>query len=90
MIIMNTYIQKDIPGFYIESEYINEAVCGYTYEDFLNGKYIKLEEDQIKYHSDYPDADIETVLNVAIYQDGKVTWHYSRAEEMYQLDFEFA
>ena len=45
---MNTYIQKDIPGFYIESEYINEAVCGYTYEDFLNGKYIKLEEDQIK------------------------------------------
>lgn len=73
---MNTYVQKDIPGFYVESEYIDLSLCGFTYPDFLDGKYIQLSEDKVNYHNDHPEADIETVLNVAIYQDGKVTWHF--------------
>ena len=78
---MNTYIQKDIEGFYVEDN-INESLCGYTYEDFLNGKYIKLEQDQVDYHRDHPEADIETVLNVAIYQDDKVTWYFDPHPEI--------
>lgn len=77
---MNTYIQKDIPGFYIESEGIDSSLCAYTYPDFLDGKYIQLSEDRVNYHNDHPEADIETVLNVAIYVDGKVTWHIAPAE----------
>lgn len=77
---MNTYIQKDIDGFYIESDNVDESLCGYTYEDFLNGRYIKLEQEQVDYHNDYPEADIETVLNVAVYVDGEVTWHIAPVE----------
>lgn len=81
---MYTYIQKDIPSIYFETEkYIENQ--GLTYTDFLNGKYIKLEQDKIDYHRDYPEADIETVLNVAIYKDGEVTWHYAPVEMTLEL-----
>ena len=82
---MNIYIQKDIPQIYIETEYIDENLCGYSYEDFLNGKYIKLEEDQVDYHKDYPLANVETVINVAIYKNGEVTWHVAPVEITLEL-----
>lgn len=78
--MMNIYVQKDVPNFYVQSDQINEQSCGYTYEDFLNGKYIKLEEDQINYHIDYPQATVQQVINVAIYEDGNVTWHMADIE----------
>lgn len=71
---MNTYIQKDIEGFYYETE---EEItgCGFSYQDFLDGKYIHLSEDQVHYHADFPESDIEMVMNVASYKDGKITYY---------------
>ena len=67
-----TYIQKDIEGFYFESD--KELYSLHTYEDFLNGAPIKLYDWQIQYHKDYPEADIQTILNVVGYEDGVVKW----------------
>jgi hypothetical protein len=72
---MKTYVQKDIEGYYINAENIDANFRGFTYDDFLNGKYIELSEDKINYHNDNLEADVKTVLNVAIYKDGVVTWH---------------
>lgn len=60
---MNTYVQKDIPEFYIEQEYIQGEFRGYSYDDFINGKYIKLSEKQVNFHNYNPDASIEEVIN---------------------------
>lgn len=66
------YIQKDIEGFYFESD--KELYSLRTYEDFLNGAPIKLYDWQIQYHNDHPEADIWTILNVVGYEDGVVKW----------------
>ena len=63
---MKTYIQKNIPSFYIETEETPKD-CGFTYEDFIDGKYIELSDDQVNYHADYPQDGIDVVLNIAIY-----------------------
>ena len=68
---MKTYIKKDIPGYYIE---FNEEIdtqywkgkIGTTYWDFLEGKWVLLSEDQIKFKESYPDASIEEVLDMEI------------------------
>lgn len=75
---MKTYIQKDVEGLYIESEE-SFSNYGFSYDDFLNGRYIELSEDQINYHNDYPEADIVTIMNVSVYQNGEVIWHISDA-----------
>lgn len=67
------YIQKDIDGFYFEPE--EELQTWFTYEDFQNGKPIKLSDDQIKYHNDHPEKDIKDVMNV-YYYDGETTKYY--------------
>ena len=71
---MNTYIQKDVEGFYFETteELMN---IGITYPDFLNGRPIKLSDDQVLYHKEHIQADIEEVLNVCEYKDGNVLWY---------------
>lgn len=71
---MNTYIQKYIEGFYYETEE-EIAGCGFSYQDFLDGKYIHLSEDQVHYHADFPESDIEMVMNVASYKDGEITYY---------------
>lgn len=76
--LMNTYIQKDKEGFYFETTEELQNV-GITYPDFLNGRPIKLSEDQVRYHNWNLDADIETVLNVCEYKDGgEVLWYVSQ------------
>jgi len=71
---MNTYIQKDIEGFYYETEEEIDG-CGFSYQDFSDGKYIHLSEDQVHYHADFPESDIETVMNVASYKDGEIIYY---------------
>ena len=73
---MKTYIQKDVEGFYFETdEFIPNL--GITYPDFLDGRPILLEDFQVAYHNDHINDDIETVLNVADYTDGNVKWYVS-------------
>ena len=68
---MKTYIRKNISGYYIQfeedidSQYWSGKI-GTTYEDFLNGKWILLSNEQVAFHNEHPTASIEEVLNMNI------------------------
>ena len=72
---MNTYVKIDDPNIFVETKGKLDNP-GLTYEDYLEGRPIKLEDYQIAYHKDFPAAEVKDVLNVADYKDGKVTWHF--------------
>lgn len=61
------YIRKNIQGFYIEfpdqidSEYY-EGQIGETYEDFLEGKWVLLSNEQETFHEENPEASVREVL----------------------------
>lgn len=68
---MKTYIRKDIKGLYIEfpQELDNEVwedKIGTTYQDFLEGKWVLLSEEQVNFHKENPQASINEVLNMEL------------------------
>lgn len=71
------YINKDTEGYYFESDEYLER--GLTYTDFLNGKNIRLSDDQVVYHNDFPDASIKELMDVYKYENGNITWFTQKA-----------
>ena len=79
---MKTYIWKTHKGYYVEfPEEIDEQYwagqIGTTYEDFLNGKWVLLSDEQVAFHNEHKYASIREVLNIALMlqiQDGKITY----------------
>lgn len=66
---MLIYVRKEIPGYYLDTEeYIDpeywEGWIGYTYEDFLDNKWVLLSQDKVDYHDSHPNASIEEVFNL--------------------------
>ena len=64
---MKTYIWKKQKGFYvdfeeeIDSDYW-EGQIGTTYEDFSNGKWVLLSDEQALFHKEHPEASIREVF----------------------------
>ena len=62
---------KSIKGYFInyteeiDAEYWAGQI-GTTYEDFLNGKWVLLSEEQVLFHENNPEASVREVLNLAI------------------------
>lgn len=65
-----TYIKKEIPGYYFRpSEPLTEDNCdilGSTFEDFKNGKFVPLNEEQITFAEEHPNATIKEIFNMQI------------------------
>lgn len=65
---MYTYIRKAIKGYYVETpdeiaqEYWDGWI-GSTYEDFLNGKWVLLSDEQVTFREEHPNASIKEVWN---------------------------
>lgn len=65
---MYTYIKRDIIGNYYESEVLINTLPGYeesvgnTWQDYLDGKFVKLTTAMLAYRSDFPDATVEEVF----------------------------
>lgn len=67
---MVVYIKKNIKGNYFEIDeplnpelYIN---IGETYQDYLNNKWVLLNEDQINFRNENPEASVEEVFAMAL------------------------
>lgn len=73
---MKKYIQKDIEGYIIETD-DNDLVLGLSYQDFLNGNYIQITEDQENYLNDNPEVSIEELINVKSYDGTNVQYYIS-------------
>lgn len=57
------YIKNNLPQIYIEFdepilEELNGNNLGTTYEDFLNGMWVLLNNEQVAFHSEYPNATV--------------------------------
>lgn len=68
---MITYIRNTYRGSYVEfPEEIDasywEGKIGNTYSDYLQGKWVKLSNEQVQFHKDYPKASISEVLNMEL------------------------
>lgn len=63
---MYTYVKNDIEGNYrIYRQQLDPNLnnnLGSTYEDYLNGKWVLLTDQQIQFHLQFPEASVEEVL----------------------------
>lgn len=70
---MKTYIRKNIKRYYVEfPEEIDAQYwagkIGTTYQDFRDGKWVLLSDEQVAFHNEYPSASISEVLNMELSQ----------------------
>lgn len=66
---MNIYIQKDTTTIYIELDFLldeNSYEIGTTWEDYKNGKWVLLSEEQVAFREENPDASAEEVFNMEL------------------------
>ena len=67
---MITYIKKNINGNYVtldnELDSASHNDIGTTYEHYLNNWWVRLNDEQVKFHQDNPNASIEEVINMEL------------------------
>lgn len=88
---MITYIRKSIKGYYIEfPEEIDatywEGKIGSTYEDFKNDKWIRLSDEQVAFHKEYPEASISQVIEMEIPKPYERTIEDAKQEKIWQIE----
>lgn len=87
---MVTYIRKNIKGYYIEfDEELDANVwagkIGSTYQDFLDNKWILLSAKQVKFHKDYPNANVKEVINMELTPVPPRTLEQAKEEKISQI-----
>lgn len=88
---MKTYIRKSIKGYYIDfPEEIDveywEGKIGSTYEDFLDGKWVLLSDEQVDFHKQHPEASISQVLSMTLPEPYVRTLEDAKIEKIYQIE----
>lgn len=88
---MKTYIKKSINGYYIEfPEEIDatywEGKIGSTYEDFVNGKWVLLSDEQLAFHTEHPEASISDVLSMTLPEPYQRTLEDAKREKIQQME----
>ena len=88
---MKTYIWKTHKGYYVEfPEEIDEQYwagqIGTTYEDFLNGKWVLLSDEQVAFHNEHKYASIREVLNMQLNPTPERTLEQAKFEKKEQID----
>jgi len=72
---MFTYIKIKVPNYYVELEdkleeqYYNNL--GTTWEDFLNNKWVLLNDEQVNFKKENPSASVKEVWNMKINEDNQ-------------------
>lgn len=87
---MKTYIWKTHKGYYVEfPEEIDEQYwagqIGTTYEDFLNGKWVLLSDEQVAFHNEHKYASIREVLNMQLNPTPERTLEQAKFEKKQQI-----
>lgn len=67
---MVTYIKKNINGNYVTLDNELDGALhnnvGTTYEHYLNNWWVRLNDEQVKFHKDNPNASIEEVIKMEL------------------------
>lgn len=88
---MITYIRKNIKGYYIQyPEEIDstywEGKIGSTYADFLDGKWVLLSDEQVAFHTEYPEANIGQVLSMTLPEPHVRTLDEAKSEKIMEIE----
>lgn len=88
---MKTYIWKNIRGYYVEyPEEIDanywEGQIGETFQDFLDGKWVLLSDEQVAFHNEHPNASVSQVLSMELPVEPVRTIEQAKAEKKAQID----
>lgn len=66
---MKTYLKRNYNGYYIAFEeelnpdYVGDGI-GSTYQDFLDGKWVLLSDEQVAFHINHPSASVHEVISM--------------------------
>ena len=88
---MKIYIKNNYKGYYIElpeeidAQYWSGKI-GTTYEDFLNGKWVLLSDEQVAFHEEYPNASVKEVLDMQLTPAPPRTLEQAKAEKMAEIE----
>lgn len=87
---MVTYIKRSVPGYIFETEEVLSPELfdniGQTYEDFLTGSFVLLNEAQVEFHKEHPEASVEEVWNMEIRPVPERTAEQARAEMLMKIN----
>ena len=88
---MYTYIREQHKGYYIETNELIDAEywagqIGTTYEDFLNGMWVLLSDDQVAFHEEYPEASVKEVLDMQLTPVPPRTLEQAKTEKIAELE----
>jgi hypothetical protein len=63
-----TYIQKDTKGIYVEFDFKLDAKyeLGETFQDYKNGKWVLLSDNQVAFCKSHPNASVHEVFNMQL------------------------
>lgn len=85
------YIRNNVKGYYIEfPEEIDAEVwagkIGETYEDFQDGKWIPLSDEQVAFHEEHPTASIAEVIAMEITPTPPRTLEQAKQEKIWAIE----
>lgn len=88
---MKTYIWKTHKGYYVEfPEEIDEQYwagqIGTTYQDFLDGKWVLLSDEQVAFHEEHPEANVAQVFNMELPVEPERTLEQAKFEKKEQIN----
>lgn len=84
---MYTYIKYELKGYYFEIPSLldNENFnVGETLEDFINGKFVLLNDEQLNFKTEHPEATVEEVFNMKLNEVIR-TIQQAKNEKIYAL-----
>lgn len=88
---MITYIRKSIKGYYVEYPSEIDSIywggkIGTTYRDFLDGKWVRLSDEQVQFHNDNPNASIREVWDMELTPIPERTLEQAKLEKITQIE----
>lgn len=88
---MFTYIRKDVIGNYISSEIAIETLDGYQdslgteWEDYLEGKFLKLSDEQLEFKEEHPEASVKEVWDMELVPPREKTLEEAQQEKIDEI-----
>lgn len=84
-----TYIKKNVKGYYVTfpNQFIDELYnnIGTTYEDFLDNKWVLLNQEQLDFKAANPKASVEEVFNMELKPAPERTLEQAKSEKLSEI-----
>ena len=87
---MYVYVKKDIGSNYVElTEELSSKLynnIGFTYEDYLNYKWVRLTDEQVSFRQENPTATVEEVFNTQLKHSNNRTLEQAKKDILRMID----